>query len=167
MNTKFIDFINEELSDDVKVLRLNSKETHSLLFYDDNKFKDKTLPIRLQFVAHNNFKDYINNYYIILMLNELIIGISKISNISKNTTIIDFINIDEKYRRNKLTRLILDTIFKDAKKYNKQISITPYTKLGKNRVQHILKEFANKYKVNFIDRKYTDSIYTDEYMSDI
>lgn len=166
MNTKFIDFINEELADEVKVLTLNSKDVYNLLF-NNNDFKDKTLPNRLQFVKHNNFQDINDNYYIILMLNELVIGISKISNTSKKISIIEFVSIDEKYRRNNLTRLIINAIFKETKKHNKQISITPYTKLGQERIQHILKEIAKKYRIHFIDRKYTDSIYTDEYMSDI
>jgi predicted acetyltransferase len=166
MNTKFIDFINEELSDEVKVLTLSSNGVYNLLFNNDD-FKDKTLPNRLQFATYNNFQDYTqstvdNNYYIVLMLNELVIGLAKVSYISKKTSTIKFVSIDEKYRRNNLTRLIVDAIFKEAKKRNKQISITPYTILGKERLQHIVKEFADKYDVKFIDRKDTDSLYDEE-----
>ena len=160
----FKQFVNENESKTPKVLTLNPTGLHHLVMGDNHDFKDKTIEDRIEFFNLNNLNDstpamYNNAYFIVLMLGNKIIGVTKIGYYSKTTSVIRFFSIDKEYRGGGYSRLMADALFKEAKNRGKNIATSLYTELGKSHLQHLFQEYAKKNDVKFIDRKESDPLY--------
>lgn len=150
--------INESISDSIRVDILSPGD---ILYEVD---KDESIYDRIRFATFDTLHaDYTtsslkNSFYVALYLDNYIIGLCKVKHYSSKTSIIQFLSIDENYRGNGYIRLMVDELFKEAKKRTKNIGVSLYTKLGKLHLQKIFNEYSNKYGVKFIDRKDSDEI---------
>lgn len=156
--------LRENLIKTPKILTLNPMELSHLLLGPNHEFKDKTIENRIEFFNLNNISDsspsmYSNAYYIVLMLGDKVIGVAKVSYYSKSTSVIRFFSIDKKFRGSGYSRMMVDAIFKEAKKRNKNIGTSLYTAMGKSQLQHLFQEYAKKNNVKFIDRKESDPLH--------
>lgn len=163
IKTTIREFLNEKINQTPKVMVLNPMELHHLVM-GGRDFKDDTIEDRIEFFNLNNITDSTtskieNSYYIVLSIDDKIIGVAKVGYYSKSTSVIKFFSIDKEYRGGGYSRLMADALFTEAKNRNKNITTSLYTQLGKTHLQHLFNEYAKKHGVKFIDRKESDPLY--------
>ena len=139
---------------------LTSDELYKIIYdFDTHELKDKDIFNRIRYFSINDFGYNTNPmFFTVLFLNNKIIGIAKCSYYmlnahNENNYSISFFSIDKDYRGNNYARLLCDGLFKYAKENNLEISSSSYTVLGKEQLEHLFIEYANKYNVKFYNNE--------------
>lgn len=133
---------------------------NSIYDFDEYELKDKTIYDRIRYFSGNDFGYNVNPmFFTVLKLNEKIIGVAKcgyysMNAHSDNNYSISFFSIDKNYRGNNYARLMCDKLFSYAKDNNLDISSSSYTVLGKEQLEHLFIEYANKYNVKFYNAEH-------------
>lgn len=140
----------------MEVKTLNSIEANHLFF--GGKI-DKTIQDRIRFF---NFRSACPlgegmEFYTFLLDKDKIIGMAHVgyyslNAVSENNWSISFLSIDKNYRYKGYSKLIVEEIFKQAKKRNLEISTSTYTVLGKEHLQKQFNTISKKYSVKFYDK---------------
>jgi len=138
--------------------------------YDGSELKDKTVYKRIRYFSGNDFnwsQRDTNPYYVSLEMGDKVIGLAKVGYYSmsarnENNYSISFFSIDKDFRGNKYSRLMADKLFAEAKKRGLEISTSSYTVLGKEHLQHLFNEYADKHRVVFYDKTEDDFMHDTE-----
>lgn len=119
---------------------------------------DPTVFDRIRYFSRDDF-DYrqrteVKPFYTVLQINNKVIGIAKagfysLSAKSERNWSISFFSVDKNFRGNGYSRLMVNALFEYAKLNNFEISPSAYSILGKERVHHLLKEYADIHGVKF------------------
>jgi len=170
MITNIIEFKKIYESNNVLV---NVEDSSSLLNIIQST-NDYTVFDRIIYLDNSDFSYYekdVNAFFVVLTekTTNKIIGVSKIgyfnlSAYNKNNYSISYFSIDKNYRYSGYSRLMCDALFKHAKLKGYEISTSQYTVLGKNQLEKLFIEYANKYKVKFynnIGKHDTEKEYTE------
>lgn len=93
-----------------------------------------------------------SDYYIVLYDDNYIIGIVKLgsSPYVENRYWISFISVDEQYRSNGYSKILIEEIFKLAKEKNLTIEGSYQTDMGKERIGDYINKVADKYNVLYV-----------------
>lgn len=93
-----------------------------------------------------------SDYYIVLYDDNYIIGIAKLgsSPYVENRYWISFISVDEQYRSNGYSKILIEEIFKLAKEKNLTIEGSYQTDMGKERIGDYINKVADKYNVLYV-----------------
>lgn len=93
-----------------------------------------------------------SDYYIVLYDDNYIIGIVKLgsSPYVENRYWISFISVDEQYRSNGYSKILIEEIFKLAKEKNLTIEGSYQTDMGKERIGDYINKVAAKYDVLYV-----------------
>jgi GNAT superfamily N-acetyltransferase len=144
-----------------------------LEFLCPNKFlpKDISLEKRMRFFSYRSFPQLWEKgeFYVFLSLGEKVIGMAHVGFFSmsarnENNWSISYVSVDKDYRSKGYSKMIVEEIFKEAKKRGLEISTSTYTIMGKAYLQKQFNEFADKYGVVFYDKSEEDSLMDNENM---
>jgi hypothetical protein len=114
---------------------------------------DKTLEKRIRFFNYDDYMYSNDPLYFVLFGDEKIIGICKIDIFKheKADYTISYFSIDRKHRNNKLTKLIIETLFIWLKNNNKSLSSSSWTVPGNLKLRPLLNKMSKEFGVNFQD----------------
>lgn len=144
-----------------KVSVLNHDQLLELIYNrKTGECSDLSVFKRIRYFSPNDFdytqKTQVKPFYTVLQIGGKIVGIAKagyysLSAKDERNWSISFFSIDKDYRGKGYSRLMVNALFEYAKQNDFDISPSAYSILGKERVYHLLIEYAAIHGVKFYD----------------
>lgn len=94
--------------------------------------------------------------FFVVLIGERIVGIAKLQkspherDIERNLWWTSYITVDPKYQGMGHSRLLVDALFKYAKEHNIVIQGSSRSKMGQERLGHLIDQYSKKYGVEYI-----------------
>lgn len=158
--------IKESLSARVKILGNDELRDHIYGFYEDGNEEEykRFSPSRPGKSASDVFKYFAKSdltrdsiqVFPCVFIGDKIVGMAKLQKsphddeIKENIWWISFISVDPKYQGMGYSRLLVDALFKYAKDHDIVVQGSSRTKMGQERLGHLIDQYSKKYGVEYI-----------------
>jgi RimJ/RimL family protein N-acetyltransferase len=171
---KFLESFSK-YNNDIRVESMDFSGFFKVIYGSGGMPKDETVFDRIRFMHYTDFdyhqKTSVKPYFVVLFNGDKVIGVAKIGYYdmtaeSENEYAISYFSIDKSYRNRGYSRMMADELFKLAKEHGLDMTTSSYSFVGFKKLRHLFNEYADKWGVNFRDKKDDDSLHDAAWMYD-